>query len=139
MAGMTPDQVAQAWVAGLSGKTSKMTAGAQAVTVAPGQAAARQAQVWLANTQAAAARWQSRVAAVSLSDWQTAYVNKGVPRIASGAQAAQGKFAQVMTTLLPHIERVRAGLPPRGTVDQNIQRAVAMMQGMHQFRAGGQR
>lgn len=127
MSNLTPDQIATNWAQNLAGSTSKITAGVNAVTVAPGQAAARQKDVWLQNTQAAQAKWASRVAAVPLSDWQNAMTNKGVPRIASGATAAQPKFASFMTKFLPHLAAGKAALPPRGTLDQNVNRAVAMI------------
>jgi len=133
----TPEQAAQDWVQGLSSKTAKMTAGAQAVTVSPGQSAARNAQAYLAGVQANFDKWKSRVAQVGLNDWQTAYVTKGVPRIASGAAASQAKFATFMGQLLPYVERGRTSLPQRGTFEQNTQRALAWMTYMHNFKKAG--
>lgn len=133
----TPDQAAADWVAGLSSKTTKIQSSVQAVTVSPGQAAARQKGAYLAGVQANVDRWATKVSAVPLSDWQTAMITKGIPRIASGASAAQGKMAGVFQQLLPHIERVKASLPPRGTFEQNKARANAMMDGMHGFRMTG--
>jgi len=127
------NQAAQDWVNGISAKTAKMTQSVQAVTVAPGQAAARQKAVWLQNTQASADRWAQRVGNVSLQDWQAAMVSKGIPRVASGASAAQGKMAAVFAQLLPYIENAKRSLPARGTYEQNKSRAVAMMDAMHNF------
>lgn len=123
-----PATAAQNWVTGMQQSTSKITAGVQAVTVAPGQAAARQAQVWAQNTAAAQAKYAKNVAAVSLQDWQNAVLTKGVQRVASGATAAQGKMANAMSQILPQIASIVQSLPPRGTTDQNIARAVDYMQ-----------
>lgn len=136
---VTADQAAQDWVAGLSAKTAKIQANAQAVTTAPGQLAARNAQAYLSGVQANYEKWRRNVAAVSLQDWQTAFVQKGVPRIAPGAQAAQAKFASFMQQLLPYVERGKAQLPQRGSFEQNVQRATAWMQYMHGFSATGGR
>src|SRR5487761_669192 len=118
----TADQIAANWASRLAASTQKITDGINGVTVAPGQK-----DVWLQNTQAAQAKWARNVAAVSLSDWQQMTVSKGVPRIASGAQAAQPKFQAFMSKYLPYVQSGKASLPPRGTLDQNINRAVAMM------------
>lgn len=132
-----PGTIATRWAQNLGAATQKITDGVNAVTVAPGQAAARQADVWLANTQAAQAKWKARVAAVPLSDWQNMMTTKGIPRIASGATAAQPKFQAFMTQFLPYVQAGRNTLPARGTLDQNINRAVAMMRHNAAFKRTG--
>lgn len=129
-----PDQIAQDWAQRLGGSTQKIQDGIQGVTVAPGQSAARQKAAWQQNTVAAADKWAANTAAVSLQQWQNDMVNKGLPRIASGAQAAQGKFASFMGELLPHIDRTRGTLPARGNLDANIARMVAFTRGMSTFK-----
>lgn len=126
-------QVAANWASRLSQSTQAITDGVQGVTVAPGQAAARQKTVWQQNTAAAANKWAARTAAVPLSDWQQAMVTKGVPRIAQGATAAQPKMEAFMTKLLPYIESQRNALPARGDLSANINRMVAFTQAMAKF------
>lgn len=130
----TPDQIAARWSQGLGSAQQRIQDGVQSTTVAPGQAAARQKAVWQQNTVAAADKWAANTAAVSLQQWQNDMVTKGIPRIASGAQAAQGKFASFMQDLLPHIDRTRSNLPARGNLDQNISRMVAFTRGMATFK-----
>lgn len=133
MAMKDPTAVAAKWRTNLSAAGPSITSGVAAVREAPGIAAARQQATWLANLQASADKWARNVSAVSLSSWQTAMTTKGIPRISSGATAAEPKVAQFMQQWIPYAESVRSSLPPRGNVDQNYQRALAQMQGNHAF------
>jgi hypothetical protein len=110
-----------------------MTAGVNAVTTAPGMAAAKQKAVYLANVQANADKWARNVGAVTLQDWQNAFTTKAIPRIASGATAAQPKMEAFMTKLLPFQANALQTLPPRGTYEQNKNRATQWMDKMHAF------
>src|SRR5439155_1145196 len=92
------------WAQGLAGAGAKIEEGIRAVTVAPGQAAARQKAAYVANVSASADKWAKNVAGVSIGDWQAAAITKGIPRIAGGAQAAQPAFEQFLNRLLPAIQ-----------------------------------
>lgn len=137
MPGLTPNAVAADWASRLAASTTKIKAGVQRVSTSPGALAARQKTVWAANVAAAKTKWASRLAALPLATWQTDMITKGVPRIASGAQAAQTKVATVMTQLLPFIDRTVASLPARGNLEQNIARSAAFIRGMSQFKLSG--
>lgn len=128
-----PTAVAAKWSQNLGASTSAITAGVNSVTTPPGQAAARQKAVYTANVAAAADKWAKNVAAVSLSEWQGDMINKGIPRIASGATAAQPKFQAFMTKLLPYIDQQVAALPARGNLEQNISRVSQFIRGMSKF------
>lgn len=128
-----PATAAANWVSGMQGAATKMTAGINAVTTAPGALAARQAAVWAQNTQAAQSKFAKNVGAVSLEEWKQAAITKGVGRVAGGATAAQSKMANAMQQILPQIDSIVKSLPPRGTTEQNIQRAVAYMNKAHQI------
>lgn len=134
-----PTAAAARWANNLSAATEKIREGVQAVQVAPGQAAARQRAVWLQNLTASADKWARNTAAVALPDWQSAMVNKGVPRIGTGAQASQQKFASFLSSFLPFVDAGVRALPPRGNLQQNIARMVSMVQHNAQYtgRAAG--
>lgn len=133
MAGQSADQIAAQWASRLGQSSQRISDGVAAVSVAPGQAAARQKAAYQAGVAANTDKWAQRVAAVPLGEWQAAMTGKGVQRIASGAQAAQPKFAAFMTQLIPHIQSVKGTLPPRGDLGANINRMTLFVQGMAKF------
>jgi hypothetical protein len=131
-----PTASAQKWSTNLqtAANNGTVTAGIQSVTVAPGQAAARQKQAWVTNTPAAADRWAAHTAAVSLPQWQATTISKGVPRIASGAADAEPKMVAFMQKLMPAINNALGSLPPRGNFSQNLARANAMATALHNLK-----
>ena len=137
MTALTPDQVAAQWAQRLAGSTDKMQAGAEAVTVSPGQAAARQKAVWAQNVAASQDKWAKNVAAVTTQSWQNSYVTKGLPRVGTGATAAVPKMTTFFSKLLPYIAQQKTQLPARGTYEQNKNRAMAWMDKMHAFAGQG--
>lgn len=112
-------------------------AGIQSVTVAPGQAAAAAKDRYLAGVQANVNRYAANVAAVPLQTWKDVSVNKGQGRLASGAQAGLPKFQAAIARVLDAEKSIISGLPPRGSVEQNIQRSAAFQLAMHQQFAQG--
>lgn len=126
-----PQTLAQMWAQNLASAGSRMTAGAQAVTTSPGQAAAAQQAVWLANLQASANLWAQKVSAVTTAEWQNAFINKGIPRVATGASQAQAKFATTLGKILQAEKSIVSSLPARGTLDQNIARSAAFARAMN--------
>lgn len=128
-----PTTVAARWATNLAGSTQTITDGVNAVTTAPGAAAAAQKAVWAANTAAAANKWATNTAAVSLQSWKNDMITKGVPRIAQGATAAQPKVQAFMTAFLPAVASSVASLPPRGGFQQNVNRMVAHVTNMSKF------
>jgi hypothetical protein len=133
MATRDPATIASKWSNNLAAAANSgaITNGINSVTVAPGQAAARQKGVWLQNTTAAADTWAANVAAVPLASWQQDAINKGVARIPTGAAAAEPKFQTFMGKLLTTINSAKSQLPPRGTFQQNLQRANQMATALH--------
>jgi hypothetical protein len=127
-----PNTLAQMWAQNLASAGSRMQAGAQSVTTSPGQAAAAQQAVWLANLQASANLWAQKVSAVSTQEWQQAFITKGIPRVATGAQAAQSKFATTLGKIIQAEKSIVSSLPARGTLDQNIARSAAFARAMNQ-------
>src|SRR6266487_3945707 len=129
----TPADAAARWIQNTGGATQRYTDGVNAVTVSPGQAAARQADLWAANVAAAKNKFAANSAKVSLEAWKTATVNKGAQRLASGVQAAQGNYEQALGKLLPYISSAVSSLPQRGNLEANIGRMTAFVRKMAQY------
>lgn len=127
------DQVAAKWARGLAQAGPSIEAGVRAVTIAPGQAAARQKGAYTQGVQDNAEKWARNVAAVSAGEWAEATIAKGIPRIASGAQAAEPKFQAFMGKLLPFEENLANSLPARGNLQQNLDRMTRFVTGMSKF------
>lgn len=132
-------QATQKWVTNIGQATERITSGVQAVTTAPGQAAAAAHQKWLTRVQESADKWRQRVGSVSLQDWQQSMISVGIPRIAQGAQAKQGKMEAFMNDFLPYLSQgvSRIESMPSVTLEDNINRAVAMIRHNAQFKRSG--
>lgn len=126
------------WVQNLSAATERMQSGAMGVTKAPGQAAAQAADKWLARVTQSKAKFAANVGRVSLQDWQNAYVNIGIPRVAQGAQAKQSKVTAFMDSFLPYLSRGVATIDqmPNVTLEDGIARATAMIRYNSKFQRG---
>lgn len=117
------------WLQNLSAATDRMTQGANAVQKAPGLAAAAAADKWLAKVTASKAKFASRVGSVSLQSWQQSYINVGIPRVAQGATAKQGKVTAFMDQFLPYLATGLQQIDnmPNTTLEDGIARATAMI------------
>lgn len=106
-----------------------MQAGAMAVQTAPGAKAAAAADKWLAKVTQAKDKFKANVGAVSLQSWQNSYVNVGIPRVAQGAQAKQGKVTAFMDQFLPFLQQglQKIDAMPSTTLEDGIARATAMI------------
>src|SRR5271167_835330 len=106
-------------------------------------AAAAKSDKWFQRLQESQAKWKRNVASVSLSEWQTAMTQIGIPRVSQGAQQKQGKYQKFAEAFFPYLEagvrQVRAMSDL--TAEDRINRAVAMMRynaGYKRPAAGGQ-
>jgi len=135
---LSPTDVANRWAQGLANATTKMTQDAQALTISPTSQAAAAVQTWIArlNDPKVQAKWQAKLNAVTLQQWQQAYVQKGIPRVSQGAQQAiQTKMVPFFTKWLPYEAAGKAQVKqmPKATLQDRIARAVFMINYNSQF------
>lgn len=137
----TPTDATSKWVGNLSSSTERIKAGVARVTQAPGQKAAAQSQKWLQRVTASQQKWASRVASVSLQSWQSSMTDVGIPRVAQGAQAKQNKYQDFASEFFPHLAAgvQRIDSMPSTTLEDNINRAVAMIRHNATFKRGSGR
>lgn len=134
MARLDAAAYAEKWSRKLKQATPDITAGINRVTVAPGAAAAKQANAMLTNLTARVqdGTWAKRVGGVTLEDWRAKALNKGVGRIAAGVDAAQTKVTNMAGKLLAAVDGAVqvTNQTPRGDLQTNINRAVTFMNEM---------
>jgi hypothetical protein len=132
-------EIAKKWQRNLASATESIRAGVQAVTVSPTELAARRQDAYAAGVQRSvtSGRYAAGCRRVTTQDWQRSVIEKGLPRIAAGASASIPKMQAHMDEFLPFLEEGQRKLEamPRGDLQQNIQRAVAMMEHNAQFRS----
>jgi len=98
------------------------------VTVSPTEAAAQKIDKMRTNFLKSVddGKVERGLRRVTLSDWQSAMINKGVPRITQGLEQAESKIVEFNRQFYLHLERVEAEVNamPDTTLEDNIARAV---------------
>lgn len=128
----TAQQAAANWARGMTGASDKAKAGVMALQQSPTEAAAQAVPRAVQGVidAAASGKTAASLRAVSLQSWQNSYITKGLPIMGSRASQAQPKVAAFMNQFLPFLQSNVDQLKsmPRGDLNQNIQRAVTMME-----------
>lgn len=123
----TPAETADKWVRRMQGATQDMARGIAGVTESPAQQAIAEQDRLIENftESVRSGRWASALGEVSLSDWKTAMLEKGVPRISQGAASAKTKQERFFAKLLPVTDEISARVKtmPRGGIEDSIARA----------------
>ena len=135
---LTPAEIADRQVRAAQGAGDKMIKGAQAVSESPTQAAkrAKQKMINAFNESMNDGTYEAGCDSVTAEDWRKAFIEKGVQRYATGVQAAKQRIIDFWNAFQPHQESVRQQVRamPDLTLEDRIQRAVANMRGLAQFK-----
>lgn len=131
---VTPDEYAAKWKARLDGAVDEIRAGVEKVSEAPGVKAAANAAKMRARIIEAIdnGRWGAEVSKVTLPEWKKAMLEKGVPRIRAGTEAAIPDMKAFGTELFTHIEAGQKLIEgkPSLTLEDNIDRMVTFIRHM---------
>ena len=112
--------------------------GVEKVSVSPTQLAARKADKMLAKLteRVKDGTWAARLQKVSLEDWRRKMVEKGIPRIPGGIDAAADKVRDFASQLLPYIDsglgKIRS--MPDMTIEDAVNRAATWIRYMSAFK-----
>src|SRR6266568_2982525 len=122
-----PQTTAKKWSRNLGNATQDMKDAANAVSVSPTESAAARKDEMRAKLLQAIDNgdWEAGLRGVSLADWKKDYIEKGIPRVAQGAQAAEGKMASFLTDFLPIADQVSQEVKsmPKLTLQDSINRS----------------
>lgn len=138
---LDPTLATQKWVNRMQAASAEITAGVNAVSVAPGVSAAKQANAWITRIQASKAKWERNVAAVTLEQWKSAMIERGIPAINAGVTAKSGNYLNFANKAYPYIATGVAHVKsmPKGTLAQSQARANYFMEYMSKYTGGGGR
>jgi len=135
---VTPEEFAEKHARRLKGSIQDIQTGIERVTEAPTAKAAAKQQKMLQNLQEAvqSGKWADGLKRVSLEEWKTKIIEKGLPRIAAGVDASFDKQVRFAQQLLAHEAELKAKIDqmPDLTLQDSINRATAWIQGMSKFR-----
>lgn len=134
MAVKSAQAVAGKWAQNLGNASQSIRDGVNAVTIAPGQAAAAQAPRMLQRITEAlqSGKWANAVSSVSLQQWQNAMLTNGLPNLANGVRKGQPKMQAHLTTFLPFLANVQQQVRAMPNVTQS-DREARMIANMRQI------
>jgi hypothetical protein len=138
MAKLNPTEAKEKWSRNLKASSEYIRKGVDRVTEAPGVKAAAKADKMRAGVLKALddGTWQERVASVPLGEWKEKMINKGIPHISAGVDAASGKMDDFFAQLFEHQDRGIDTVQnmPDITLDDSINRMVAWTRHMSNFK-----
>jgi hypothetical protein len=138
---LDPTAATAKWVSRMQAAAPEITAGVNAVSEAPGVAAAKQAHAWLTRITASVDKWKRNVSAVTLEQWKTAMIDRGIPAINAGVNAKSGNYQAYAVKAYPYIQTGVNHVKgmPKGTLAQSQARAAYFIEYMSKYALGGGR
>lgn len=141
MARLTPAEFREKHARRLKGATEDMRLGVERVSESPTAKAAAKKDKMKARLMASldSGKWERGLRRVSLEDWKSKMINKGIGRIAAGIDESAAKVEAFAAELLPFQDRLRDDIKklPDVTLEDNINRMTSFVRGMAKFQRKG--
>lgn len=139
MARMSPSEHAALWAQRFGGSAEKYKAGIAKVQGNPAQKAIAAQDRLLSNftESVTSGRWANGLSKTTEASWKQAATEKGAPALATAARVAQEKVARAEATMGPIRDSIVSSLPPRGSIEENLERGRQQALKMHEARKRG--
>lgn len=138
MAKLTPSEFADKFARRLKASVEDIRKGLERVSESPTAKAAAKKDKMKARINEAidSGKWSERLKAVSLEEWKSKAIDKGVNRIASGVDGSIKKMEDFAAQLLSYQDSLRAKIKamPDMTLEDRINRATTWIREMSKFR-----
>lgn len=137
MANKDPRDIADKYIRNLTNATEDMRKGVENTLVNPAELAIKAIPKMKQNLVKAidSGKVERGLRRVSLEDWKQSMLNKGIDRVAQGAEGAREKLVDFHTDLQAHQNKLDAKLAamPKVTLQNGIDRMIAQVKGMAEF------
>lgn len=141
MAKLTPTEYQEKHARRLKGATEDMRLGVEKVTESPTAKAAAKKDKMKANLNRAidSGKWERGLKRVTLEEWKTQMIEKGVGRVAAGIDGAKDKVIAFAAELLPFQDGIKAKIAKMAdiTLEDNINRMTTQIREMAKFQRKG--
>lgn len=138
MSKLTPEQFADKQARRLKASTEDIRIGIENVTESPMKKAVLKQDKMRTNLMASidSGKWAQRTGAVTLDQWKTSVLDKGIGRIAAGIDGARDKVIAFAGELLPYQDALKTKIDkmPDITLEDNINRMIEFTRGMSNFK-----
>jgi len=137
MSKLTPAEFQEKHARRLKGAIDDMRKGIEGVNISPTGKAATKVDKMRANIIASidSGKWAAGLNRVTLDEWKSKMIDKGLNRVASGIDGAAAKTTAFASALLPHIDRGVDTIKkmPDTTLEDNINRMTTFIRHMSKF------
>jgi len=138
MSKLTPEEFQDKHARRLKGSIEDMRQGIERVTESPTAKAAAKKDKMKQNLVASidSGKWEAGLKRVTLDEWKTKMIDKGLNRVASGIDGAKDKVIAFAGEFLPHLDKIQEELRkmPDLTLEDSITRMTHQVRRAHEFK-----